>query len=98
MSHLIIQKVSLNGVARIEDCTVTITEEPDVLAGDFETYFCANGHDFLFGFNLDSVEYVPVMFECPDCTAVAVNNPFAFEQKNKQSESTNLEEKILVTV
>lgn len=57
------------------------TSETRLIEGDEElhqhrlgTYFCYCGNSFTLAF-CDSVPYIPVVFECQECTALAIGQP-----------------------
>lgn len=92
MSHILITAVDYSAPA-LATSSLSLAQDDDILAA-YETmdYFCAGGHDFTLSF-VDGVK-PPIYFECPSCTALAVNEPF--KGNNGARENFDADEQPLV--
>jgi len=90
MSHILITAVNYSAPA-LDTSSISVAQDDDILAS-YETceYFCANGHDFTLSFT-DDVK-PPLYFECPTCTALAVNEPFKGKNGERETFDSVLEE------
>lgn len=81
MDHIIITKLDQTQPS-LETSSISLTDDP--FAENFETYFCAGGHSFTLSF----VRAIrpPAYFECPHCTALAVNTPISLNNEESVEE------------